>query len=303
VLSYEAVIVRDPTGKVTIHQNSLGGTRFFLPAYSDIVTMYWSSYGQDAKNPGEKVPVARIDMRERKMFYTYEVRTNDNVRLLVNGTIFWKVLDVGKMVSATADPEGDVWQKSRSALIQAVSATNFQDFMASVNNVTLDAFNKVQLDTFLDDRGVSLEQLELTGFECLDTKTAVILRDIIQETINGVKRKETQASENDVKKVKMSGDIVVEQQRTQLIDTLSTNSKLKAATEGEASALRMVAGVAVFIQGLNTSVPNVTDRVELYKLRERKQARNADTAVMGTSSGTLFLEPGQANLNLAALEL
>lgn len=192
VLPYEAMILRDQVGAMTIHQGSGDqGTYFFSPAYSELVTQYWSSYGGDAKTPGEKVPVTRIDLRERKASYTYEVRTGDNVKLSLSGTVYWRVVNVEKMVRATADPEGDVYQKSRSALIQAVSRTKFQEFMKGIENVTQDAYRIQQLptDTFLDDRGLKLEQLELTTFECLDETTKQILRDIIMTTIDGVKRK------------------------------------------------------------------------------------------------------------------
>merc|ERR1740123_791398 len=110
--------------------------------------MTWSSYGRPStQNNGQsptqdssKVAVTKIDMRARKMFFAYEVRTSDNVKLSLEGTIFWQVKDVTIMVSRTADPEGDVWHHARSALIQSVSKSTLDQFMSGFNNITSQAF-------------------------------------------------------------------------------------------------------------------------------------------------------------------
>jgi regulator of protease activity HflC (stomatin/prohibitin superfamily) len=304
VLPYEAMLLRDQEGKLSIYQGSgTSATNFFIPAYSEVVTMYWSNYAQDAKTPGEKVPVDRIDLRERSMFYRYDVRTNDNVKLRLEGTIFWRIVNVGNMVKKTSDPEGDVWQKSRSALIQAVSQTVFQDFMQSLSNVTSNAYHVQKADTFLADRGLSLEALELTSFECLEDKTSGILQEIIQATINGVKTQELQKSSNDVKQVKLLGDIAIEGQRKMLLETQAKNSKIKAQMLGEAAGVYQSSGSSIFIQGLEASIPNETARVELFRMREKVLARNIDTKSIGKNTGTLFLDPVKANLNLGSTEL
>merc|ERR1719379_399150 len=99
-------------------------------------------------------------MRMRKMFFSYEVRTSDNVKLYLEGTIFWKVQNVPLMINATSDPEGDVWHHARSALIQAVSRNTLQQFMKKFNEITMKAFDSQAADGFYAGRGVVLESME-----------------------------------------------------------------------------------------------------------------------------------------------
>merc|ERR1719486_757510 len=140
-----------------------------------------------------------IDLRTRKMFFSYEVPTSDNVKLKLDGTLFWRVVDVAKMIRETGDPEGDVWHHSRSALIQAVSKITLQNFMASFSNITTDAYQLQAADGFYTERGVELQSMELIRFESVDASTTAILQQIIQETINRINRLQVQESENEVR--------------------------------------------------------------------------------------------------------
>jgi len=49
--------------------------------------------------PRRKINVTKIDMRARLMFFSYEVRTSDNVKLQLEGNIFWRVRNVSGMIS------------------------------------------------------------------------------------------------------------------------------------------------------------------------------------------------------------
>jgi regulator of protease activity HflC (stomatin/prohibitin superfamily) len=303
LLSYEAMIVRDQRGQMTIYQGNSSGTHFFIPAYSNIVTQYWSWYGADAKTPGEKLPVQRIDLRERRSIYTFEVRTRDNVRLSASGTIFWRIVDVDAMVFTTEDPEGDIWQRSRSALLQAISQTQLQDFMEGLDDVTAMAFRDMvdPSNTFLEDRGLKLEQLELTSFEVVDVKNAKIIQEIIEEIVNSFKRQATQAKDNHVRQVKLAGDLELEKRRTELLQAQALNKKLRAGVEGKARGLQKVSATSIFIKGLNYTMPSVTDRIELYKMWKGIRARHADTGKIGDAAGTIVMEPGRSNLNINEL--
>ena len=149
VAPHEVAIVRDNAGAYSFHSgNGTGGgdgTAFFLPPHCELVTMYWSSgtSAEDAKNHvvrnakqvAYKVPVQKIDLRPQYAFFEYKVRTSDNVELLLEGTIFWSVEDVPRMIQRTSDPKGDVWYHARSALIQAVSSVTLEQFMASFNTI------------------------------------------------------------------------------------------------------------------------------------------------------------------------
>merc|ERR1711907_124826 len=179
---------------------------------TSIVEMKWSDFSEipsgsqssDGKEKAvKKRSVTKIDLRTRKIFFSYEVPTSDNVKLRLDGTIFWKVANVGKMMNTTSDPEGDVWHHSRSALIQAVSKITLQNFMASFSNITTDAYRLQAADGFYTERGVSLQSMELTKFETVDASTSQIL----QETINRINRLQVQESSNEVAAAALQAEI------------------------------------------------------------------------------------------------
>merc|ERR1712167_119033 len=136
----------------------------------ELVTMMWSSgtspedlkqnVVRNAKSVAFKVPVQKIDMRPQYAFFEYTVRTSDNVELVLEGTIFWSVQDVPRMIERTGDPKGDVWYHARSALIQAVSSVTLERFMASFNTIVSRA--AATDATFYEERGVKLHSLEVT---------------------------------------------------------------------------------------------------------------------------------------------
>jgi hypothetical protein len=304
VLPHETMVVRDDKGVVTVHAGSYNTQQsaFFLPPYSKVVEMTWSSYSDPLPVLGPQsakiVNFTAIDMRTRKMFFRYEVRTNDNVKLSLEGTIFWVVKDVPRMINVTSDPEGDIWYHARSALIQAVSQVTLQTFMANFNNITMEAFNAQSNDGFYLARGVSLESMELTKYECVDPQTSAILQQIIQESTNRINRLQMQKGENEVKAAALSANITLERQKTQFIMTLAANKRLESKTEGEAAGTSLMRAADSFISGLNDTVENVTNRVELYKLHETLKSKNIDTEHFATGKADLFLTPNNVNLKL-----
>lgn len=51
----------------------------------------------------------------------FAVQTSDNVKLNLEGHIFWQIQDVPKMFANTNDPKGDVWKNTRRVLNEVVS--------------------------------------------------------------------------------------------------------------------------------------------------------------------------------------
>lgn len=298
VLPHEAAITRNELGVMTIYNGSNtanGGDSFFLPAYSNILEMRWSSY-EDRSNPGVKVPVSRIDMRTQKMMFEYEVQTNDNVKLALEGILFWRVNSVLKMVNATSDPAGDVYQKARSKLIQEVSKVTLEAFMSGITNVTAKSLASAQSDDFFTFRGVELTLMEITSYQTLDPETSKILQQIILETTQRINNLQKQESENAVNARALEGQIQLERQRTQLINIKAENERLNATMQGNAAGLEIAKGAATFISGLNVSVPDVAQRVQLYSMGETLKARNMDTKNLANSKVTLFMRPQDVNL-------
>lgn len=301
VLPHQAIVVRDEQSRVSIYNGAEGVTAFFLPPYTKIVEMMWSDFSAIPKDSDEekavaKVPVQKIDLRTRKIFFSYEVPTSDNVKLRLDGTIFWKVVSVSQMVNTTPDAEGDVWHHSRSALIQAVSKITLQNFMTYFSNITDDAMKLQAADGFYSDRGVVVESMELTKFDTVDASTSQILQQIIQETINRINRLQTQESTNEVAKSALAAEIQLEVQRTALIKARAHNAKLEAEMQGEADGGQVMRAAAAFIGGLNNSVPDVDQRVKLYAMHQRLASKNVDTKNLAAGNAKLFMTAADINL-------
>jgi regulator of protease activity HflC (stomatin/prohibitin superfamily) len=300
VFPHEAVVEQDARGQYTVHT---GSTAFFLQPYHRLVTMTWSSYSdpippEATSQPHKKVTISKIDMRARMMFFTYEVRTSDNVKLRLDGNIFWRVVNVGKMIETSSDPEGEVWQHARSALIQGVSKTTLSVFMARFNNITMEAFATQATDGFYAERGVEIISMEVTRYEPVDKKTAEVLQEIIQETTNRINRLQVQESENDVLAAKLAADIQMEKQKTELIETQSQNQQLQARMQGESGGMKRAMSAKAFIDGLNSSIVNVSKRVELYELHEVLENNRENTQNLASGTANLFLTPKDMKLKL-----
>lgn len=234
-----------------------------------------------------------------------KVRTSDNVKLRLDGNIFWAVKDVKRMMDTTSDPEGEVWQRARSALIQGVSKETLSRFMGNFNNISMEAFAAQAADGFYAERGVEIISMEVTRFEPVEKETADVLQQIIQETTNRINKLQMQESENDVLAAKLAADIQMEKQRTELIETQSRNQQLQAQMQGESGGMKRAQGAKAFIDGLSASVPNVSKRVELYELHEHLESSRANTYNLASGKANLFLTPQdlKLKLNMGATEL
>jgi len=299
VLAHQIAVTRDAYGAMTIHSDPSGSVSFFLQPYSSLVEMEWSKY--DVPGAQEPVPtekVSLIDTRVRKMFLQAEVRTNDNVKLRLEGTIFWRVVDVSKLLSMTSDPPSDVAQRARSTLIQAVSRNDLSGFMENFNNVTAQASQRAALEDFYTERGVQLESLEVTNFEPIENETGKVLQSIIAETTKRINELEKAKSQNEIAETKLKAEVEYETRRAEFIQTKSSNLKLEAMTEGTATGSKVLQKANVYIAGLEAAVPNVTERVNLYKLHEQMRSRNLDTKSLAEGKAQLFITPDDLNLKL-----
>jgi len=240
-----------------------------------------------------------IDLRVQKMFVTSQARTKDNVKLNLEATVFWGVQDVEKMTKVTSDPAGDVAQRTRSSLIQVVSTSTLDVFMKQFTNITSQASANAQGESFYMDRGVSLQSLQVTKFECVEPELNRILQQIIEETTNRINALAKAKGENTVKLSKLDADILLEKQRTDLLKTKANNARLQAETEGRAAGEQILEKANTFIGGLNDTIPDVKTRVALYQLHESMDSRNVDTQQLANGQAQLFLTPNDLNLKLS----
>jgi regulator of protease activity HflC (stomatin/prohibitin superfamily) len=242
------------------------------------------------------------------LYFDFEVRTSDNVRLQLEGVVRWKVINVEQMIQGTRDPRGDVWHHSRHVLLQAVSKIDLQDFMKNFNARVKAAFeqDRVNGTSFYTERGVLVESMEVTGYQCVDAKTADILQEIIRETTNRINRMQKQESENDVARAKLEAEIRLEKKRTDLLTTKASNDRLVSEMEGEANGLKLAKSAQTFLSalgGVNATLPDVASRLELYRLHQDLASKNDTTSNLASGSAMLFVTPDEVNLNLKNDEL
>merc|ERR1712070_49638 len=208
-----------------------------------------------------KVVLDKIDMRIQRTFYSYSVRTNDNVQLLLMGTIFWRVENVTKMILGTSDPSGDVWHHCRSSFMQAVSNTSFDGFMGGFNSLAKDAYYRDVADGFYTERGVALLSMEVTRFEAVDEETKDTLRKINEETTKQITLVKKQEGENAVRAAKMRADMALaeesthaelslENHKTDLIEMKMVNDLIRKKADAEGAAQPFAQHAKSFISAL-----------------------------------------------------
>jgi hypothetical protein len=318
-MANEAVIVRDSVGKLTVHDGTAGGagTSFFLPPRSQIVTMTWSSYAMPDASGSSKVSqvsVEKIDMRIQRTFYSYTVRTNDNVRLMLMGTIFWSVTNVTQMILGTSDPSGDVWHHCRSSFMQALSNTTFDSFMGSFNQLAKVAYERDVADDFYTKRGVELLSMEVTRFEAMDAETKATLKQINEETIKQITLLKKQEGENAVQAAKMRSDIALakekaaaeldlESHKTRLIQTRGENSLIEKKMQAEGDAQPFALHAKSFISALNETGISLSSGLGLYRTLREAEHQNIDTKHLSSGKASLFLTSKDMGLNFRNLNL
>jgi len=69
-------------------------------------------------------------------------------------------------------------------------------------------------------------------------------------------------------------------------------------SEGTSAGSKVLQKANVYIAGLEAAVPNVTERVNLYKLHEQMRSRNLDTKSLAEGKAQLFITPDDLNLKL-----
>merc|ERR1719421_1353197 len=176
--------------------------------------------------------IERLDLRPQFMSFEFNTRTSDNVELVLEGTFFWQIVDVARMVATTGDTTGDISQHARSKFIQKVSQVTLKEFMDNFNALASEAQGAD--DDFYKRRGVKIHSLEVTAYRCQDASTARILEQIIQETTNRMNRLSQQESENEIKMFAMAGEIERETRRAELLKVLQAHKLMEARNEGEA---------------------------------------------------------------------
>lgn len=210
-----------PTPGVT----TTSGTSFFLPPYAHLLTFEWT-VGYDVEDQGgttessragEMKTFSRLDQRMQQLFFQYDdVRTNDNIEFEVEGTIFWEIEDVPKLVTSTNDPTGDIWHRMRSQISQAAGNYNYAGFLTSLRNMTA-AVREQELDNpFYSMRGIKVYDFQLIEVELKDEELEANIVDAMAlEAIDRINRVNQEISESEVEIVRLQGIYNVDAARAQ----------------------------------------------------------------------------------------
>merc|ERR1719409_695957 len=168
------------------------------------------------------------------MNFEFNSRTSDNVELILEGTFYWQVANVPRMMNFSGDVTGDICNYARSAFIQKISRVTLKQFMDDFRSIAAEVIKE---DTgFYTTRGLCVHSLEVTGYRCADSSTASILQQMIQETTNRMNRTSQQESENELKMNKIQGEIEQERIRGELLTIQQTHLLEEARVAGSSDA-------------------------------------------------------------------
>merc|ERR1719355_528122 len=135
------MIIRNAKGELSFYygEDSKRGTRpraFFVPPHHSVYSLTWS---RGRRREKRDLKIERLDLRPQFMSFEFNTRTSDNVELVLEGTFFWQVVDVERMVQMTGDTTGDICNHARSKFIQLVSKVTLKEFMADFNSLAAQA--------------------------------------------------------------------------------------------------------------------------------------------------------------------
>jgi len=288
---HEALILKDSEGLFTYYYGSDAKRAadqprsFFLPPYSEIVTLRWS---RGRKRETRDLLIDRFDLRAQYMSFEFSCRTKDNVELVLEGTFFWEVVDLPLMVQTTGDTSGDICLHARSQFIKHVAQATLKELMDDLAGIASRVFKEDA--HFYASRGVKVHSLEVTRYACTDVSTSEVLAQIIQETTNRMNRLSQAESENEVHLFRMQGEIEQERLNGELIEIQHGHMKIEATVQGSAEA----DGIAAFIDGLDKEVPRLQDRMAMWQTLRKTDALTA----VAQGGASLYYTPNDVNLSI-----
>merc|ERR1719265_585654 len=260
---------------------------FFLPPYSEIVKVWWS---RGPRRERKDVSFERFDCRPHFMKFEFNCRTSDNVELVLEGIIFWELVDLPAMIRVTGDTSGDIVYHVRSQFIMHVARVTLKTFMEEQHVI---AKRVLEEDTeFYTTRGIKIHSLEVTRYQCADKGTSEILEQIIQETTSRMNRLSQAESENEVNLYKMQGQVEQSRLNNDLLKIQREQARAAAHAEGLAEADR----VAAFLSGLGKEVPVLEDRIKMWQTLRKTEA----LAVVSKGGASLYYTPSDVDLSIEA---
>ncbi|HEY9727950.1 MAG TPA: SPFH domain-containing protein [Chroococcales cyanobacterium] len=282
---HEAVVIKNRLGQYQIRRGTDAERAFFLQPYSQLVEFCWS---RGAHKDKRDLKFSHLDSRPKFMSYEFDVRTQDNVELVIAITLFWQIIDIESMIRSTDDATGDVCSHARSSIIQSVSQSTLERFLSSFNDLVREAVLSPN-DRFYVDRGVQIHSVEVRSISCKDPETQRILMEIIQETTNRLNQLQKQESSNEVQLRQIHGEFEAEQLKGQLLELRRKHAKTEATSQGEAEAIR----VKAFLDGLGEQT-STADKILIFNTLRKQDAITA----LSTGTAQLYFTPADVDLSI-----
>lgn len=258
---------------------------FFLPPHSQIVDIWWS---RGPRRERKDVSFTRFDCRPHFMKFEFNCRTSDNVEMVLEGVLFWELLDLPAMWRYTGDTTGDMVHHIRSKFILRVAHSSLKEFMESLHDISKHILEEDV--EFYATRGIKVHSLECTRYQCADKSTAEILEQIIQETTNRMNRLSQVESENEVNLFRTQGQVEQSRVNNELLAIQHEQAKAEAHVTGGGESER----VATFLRGLEKEVPMLEDRIKMWQVLRKTEA----LSVVSQGGASLYFTPNDVDLSI-----
>merc|ERR1712072_1514491 len=286
---HEAMVLKDMEGNFQYYYGSDGKRApdqpkaFFLPPHSEIVPIWWS---RGPRRERKDVSFERFDCRPHFMKFEFNCRTSDNVELVLEGVLFWELVDLPAMWRHTGDTSGDIVYHIRSKFNLHVAQVTLKQFMETLHAVSQQILEE---DTeFYATRGIKVHSLEVTRYQCADKSTAGILEQIIQETTNRMNRLSQAESENEVNLFRTQGQVEQSRVNNDLLAIQHEQAREEAQVTGTSESER----VASFLKGLEQEVPVLEERIRMWQVLRKTEA----LSVVFNGGASLYYTPNDVDL-------
>jgi regulator of protease activity HflC (stomatin/prohibitin superfamily) len=286
---HEVMVLKDEKGSYHFKHGNQGESAFFVAPYWEVLGCNWSS---GLHKQARDLEINKFDLRPKFMWYEFDVRTRDNVELMLKVTFFWQIQDVETLVKTTDDATGDLCSHARSRIIQRISRVHFSEFLDQFNSLVQDSILD-ESDDFYCERGIHMHSVEVRQIACKDEKTQEVLSEIIQETTTRINRIQKQESENEVLMKRIEGELIAEEHEMKL-----TRQKLKRFEEEARSEGRKEAhSILTFLQSLGKGI-SLNQKLKLFETLKQKEIMVG----LGQGNSKIFLTPEDIQLKLEVQE-
>lgn len=274
-------------GASSVERRIVRGPARFIPAADEWVHGFeWSGMPKDGSKTSYQPRALKFDKLKVIPMTAYhnvsEVRTNDDTLITIKLMLFYELVDIEKMLDATADPIGDFINAASSDVIAFCSAVSYETFLNETCKLNeLGSFG--QLVSRAEAIGYKVTKVVFRGFQA-GAKLQAMHDDAIQERTRLRLLEETQAQEERAADLRLASE------------------QHRAAREAELQIeqARLAADISLSTQKAKLAEQALVDRAE----QERKQlAHEAEVAELrAKGEAELALERQRVELEVARNE-